>query len=210
MSNNVYNTMTITGLSGFITNFKFEMSKPRPYDIKEEHTTRRPQDPLRLGYVSKPFTFWNVIAPPEETFERYFSICGWTGGVNYGDDDDQNWYNWNMANWGTKWDAHDIRVVEDYELPDGKAEWIIDFNTANTIPSPVFQALAIKYPELTFNVKSIEEEGWGQSAIHTGGRLIDFKEWDIPKTHGEAQRVWGECPCLNNQWSYKDCVKING
>lgn len=207
MSNDVLNTMVVTGKSGFITNFKFEVSAPRPYDVKVDHMTRLPTDPLKLEWSAQQFSFWNVIAPPVQYFERYFSISGWAGGVEYGTNDELNWFNWNVANWSTKWDAYDIRQVEDNELPDGKAEWIIDFHTANTPPTNVFKLLAERYPELTFNVKSIEEQGWGEEAVYTGGRLLNFREWDIPKTHVEAEKIWSECPCTGKVFFYDDCTR---
>lgn len=207
MSNNVVNTMTVTGKSGFITNFKFEVSAPRPYDVKVDNMTRLPTDPLKLEWSAQQFSFWNVIAPPVEYFERYFSVCGYVSGVEYGVNDELNWFNWNMANWDTKWDAHDVRQIEENELPDGNAEWIIDFNTANTPPTNVFRALGVKYPELTFNVKSVEEQGWGEEAIYTGGRLLNFREWDIPKTHVEAEKIWSECPCTGKVFFYDDCTR---
>lgn len=205
MSNTVYNSMVVTGKTGLVAKFKFDMSAPRPYEVKQGYVSRIPTDELKLEMVSKIFTFWNVLRPPVERYERYFSVSGWVGGKQYGEDDEYNWHNWNMANWNTKWDAHEIQVVGGDELPDGKAYWHIDFRTANTPPTNVFKMLGIAYPELTFEVKSIEEEGWGEEAIYTGGRMLHFREWDIPKTHGEAEKVWSECPCVEKKWSYSDC-----
>lgn len=55
----------------------------------------------------------------------------------------KNWYEWNIANWGTKWSACHPQPVE---RRDGVAEF--RFSTAWCEPLPIFEALHEQYPSL--------------------------------------------------------------
>lgn len=64
----------------------------------------------------------------------------------------KDWYDWNIINWGTKWDACDSSV----ETTDN--EIILEFQTAWSTPKPVFLKLAKQYPELTINIDYADED----------------------------------------------------
>lgn len=64
------------------------------------------------------------------------------------------WYDWSIANWGTKWNS--------YGYPEG-AEQSFDgatltFDTAWSNPEPVIAALAAQYPSLGFTHKWADED----------------------------------------------------
>lgn len=63
------------------------------------------------------------------------------------------WYDWNCANWGTKWNAYDVSVVRE---DDERA--FITFLTAWSFPEPIFDALFDKFEDLSFT-GIIDEEG---------------------------------------------------
>lgn len=65
-----------------------------------------------------------------------------------------NWYDWALANWGTKWNSYSLSWVS--ELP-GVLHFL--FDTAWSPPEPIFQSLAERYPGLVFDVKCFDE-GW--------------------------------------------------
>lgn len=71
-----------------------------------------------------------------------------------------SWYDWSCANWGTKWNAHNAKVVEQ---SDECA--MINFFTAWSPPLPVVKALSEKYPELSFTLKYFEG-GMGFNGIY--------------------------------------------
>lgn len=50
----------------------------------------------------------------------------------------KDWYDWSIANWGTKWNATTISVDDDTEA--------IEFDTAWSMPEPVFKAIAKHTP----------------------------------------------------------------
>ena len=50
-----------------------------------------------------------------------------------------DWYDWSIANWGTKWNAYDHQRLTDSA---------IYFETAWSAPTPVLEAMAAKFPEV--------------------------------------------------------------
>lgn len=63
-----------------------------------------------------------------------------------------SWYPWSIANWGTKWGAYSFSLVADEPLS-------IKFDTAWNFPTPVFEALTVAFPTLTFDCICFDE-GW--------------------------------------------------
>ena len=88
-----------------------------------------------------------------------------------------NWYDWSIRNWGTKWNA--------YDFGDGGEQSIV-FSTAWGTPDKAMVALSEKYPKATFRVFYADEmlgENCGEYTL-TGGRI----EKDlVPDT--EAARI---------------------
>lgn len=64
----------------------------------------------------------------------------------------RNWYDWRIANWGTKWDAYEVRVQR---LSD--TSLYVMMETAWSPPIPIFEKLV----ELGFEVSAYYlDEGW--------------------------------------------------
>jgi hypothetical protein len=57
------------------------------------------------------------------------------------EDQEDNWYEWNCANWGVKWDISDV----DLSSEEGSLE--MSFDTAWGPPDEICQALRERYPE---------------------------------------------------------------
>jgi hypothetical protein len=60
-----------------------------------------------------------------------------------------NWYDWSVENWGTKWDVSDT-----YEDDNG----YICFDTAWSTPYVLMCELSTRYKELTFEVRYADED----------------------------------------------------
>lgn len=64
-----------------------------------------------------------------------------------------NWYDWNIPNWGTKWNAYNVHYLDDYK--DGEriyGELLVKFETAWNVPIPILYKLAEKFNiEFTWN-----------------------------------------------------------
>ncbi len=61
-----------------------------------------------------------------------------------------NWYDWNIKNWGVKWDVSDFRTKE---LPDFNTV-IYSFNTPWDTPETFVKRLSSLYPDATFEMVS--------------------------------------------------------
>lgn len=82
---------------------------------------------------------WRKNNPPEKWFE------GPRDGFNSGG------YEWCVAQWGTKWNACDVKV--EFQCKD---EVLISFSTAWSPPLPVIKALSSTFKELQFELKYYE------------------------------------------------------
>jgi hypothetical protein len=66
------------------------------------------------------------------------------------------WYNWNCANWGTKWGGYE------YET---KSDNVYQFDTAWSAALPITLAMSKAYPELQFEHKWADEDTGNNAGI---------------------------------------------
>ena len=64
----------------------------------------------------------------------------------------RNWYDWCVANWGTKWDAKEIDFND-----DGDQSAYVFFDTAWSPPIELFNWFARQYPDSEMQLEFIEE-----------------------------------------------------
>jgi hypothetical protein len=110
-----------------------------------------------------------------------------------------NWYDWQCANWGTKWNASDVKWTDD-EIP---CEVI--FLTAWSPPIALISKLAMKYPSVMFDIKYIGEgcDFVGNMVYENGGVVTEFNpEWY--SNDGIALRD------SMGEYSYNDEYEIEG
>lgn len=152
---------------------------------------RRPHR-LREGDTT-PFNFMNVVEPGD--------------GIEY----DTAWYEWNCANWGTKWGAAEVSHLMT-RGPEGNALAEYTFSTAWDAPRGVIDALGQLMLEVGATHTTVtwsfeEENGWGGEYEITaldGAFLV--RSWDEPRSHAD----WVErgdvdgCPCEIGD-PYDDC-----
>ncbi len=97
----------------------------------------------------------------------------------YGHD---NWYDWQRENWGTKWNSYDND--NNLELGDYEEQSInVNFQTAWSLPIPIFEKMAELYPDLSFEVECCEEGGYFAGRFAFKGdvvedELVDGDGWD--------------------------------
>lgn len=60
-----------------------------------------------------------------------------------------DWYNWNIAQWGTKWNAYDQVDISPNSF---------SFNTAWSTPSPIINAISIMFPDVIFELDYADED----------------------------------------------------
>lgn len=97
----------------------------------------------------------------------------------------KDWFDWNIDNWGTKWDAHDPYV----ETTDD--EIMLEFTTAWTTPKPVFLKLAEQYPDLMINIDYADQD----MGFNCGTYSYADGNWEYQIGDLEfACLMWGENP----------------
>jgi hypothetical protein len=94
---------------------------------------------------------------------------------------DDNWYDWQCSNWGTKWNISDN---------------VISFNTAWSAPEPIFVALSEKFPEVEFFIQFADEDfghNVGEVSL-IGGDEIDsnIPEGGSKEAYLLAYKIQGE------------------
>jgi len=60
-----------------------------------------------------------------------------------------NWYEWSIANWGTKWNAYDQKRISDK---------VVRFDTAWSVPAPVIEALSKKFAGELIRIRWADED----------------------------------------------------
>lgn len=244
MPNWVYNSLYVTGntadlqamkaqlnspITTYHEDFVYESDNPRKVKLDENGIAIR--KPVTTVYNNPVFSFMNVVAPAPEILDEYYG--GETfGKANLSNPDgsfsnekfmaefersiaeDNDWWHWNVRNWGTKWDiaVHDGGGYRTTECDDEGDRLFYRFETAW---SPVFEVLlklSEQYPNLTFAYEYEEEQGWGGEATIRNGVIVSESEYDIPNSHEEYVSRDQECPCMWGDWEndelpFDDCPR---
>ena len=96
------------------------------------------------------------------------------------------WYDWNVRNWGTKWNAYDTSVTPQ---PGDLCE--LRFDTAWSHPAPVIEALSEKFPDEIIEVAFADEDfgsNCGRYKIKGGA----VREQFFPDYGEESRRLAAE------------------
>ena len=108
----------------------------------------------------------------------------------YGKD---NWYDWSVANWGTKWNAYGYYEGGEYTPKEGETP-TITLNTAWCAPHPVIDKLSEMFPDVDITHEWADEDigrNCGRFKYSDGERIeeyypegkeayeFSFRMWDI-------------------------------
>lgn len=105
-------------------------------------------------------------------------------GLEFGED----WWNWNIRNWGTKWEIGDSGSV--HRADDNKL--IYDWATAWSPCVQALDKLAEQYPTITMVLKCHDEGDMFAAEIHWEGGEQTF-DCDLESNHGTLEDIYGEC-----------------
>ena len=204
MPNHVYNTVKLTGNYDDLHILKKLLSMPQPIQLAEG----------RLDFQD--INFYSLISPDESIWEEY------NGPEPKGRSLEESlkfasnhWYDWNIRNWGTKWNAYDASISDNLSDESVKSYYIkYEFSTAWSPPEGIMKALAKKIYELKLNVSFSwtyeEEQGWGGVVENTSnGDIVEIDSWDIPDSHAVMLSRKGECYCEEYEPIFDDCPKDN-
>jgi hypothetical protein len=159
------------------------------------------------------FSFLAFVSPPADKIEEYYGKKGWVNGKEVGDTE-YNWYNWNLSEWGCKWDCSEVYVWTESE--DSSSFFQVQFQTPWSPPEEFLRTLMNKFPSLDMTLNWEEEQGfgaeWSVSDPDDNGErsIVIDKEWDIPDSHADyferdredsCNCAWADEP---SEW-YEDC-----
>lgn len=89
---------------------------------------------------------------------------------------EDNWYHWNLDNWGTKWGCYDQNIEGD----------MMHFTTAwSIISDELLNRIAKHFPNFIFEYE--EEQGWGGVITYKDGELYQHETYDIPDWDAQAE-----------------------
>ena len=97
-----------------------------------------------------------------------------------------DWYDWSIANWGTKWDAYHVEAQSD------DSSLTYTFQTAWSPPHNIIDLLVKKYSNLTMEHRFCCEgpECWGKAIYHNGEVLEE--SYDAPEEKASLySESWG-------------------
>jgi hypothetical protein len=174
-------------------NSPYERTYTNPIDKTQE--TQKFSNPV--------FAFWNVLKPEPEEMERYITT--------------EYWWDWNIKNWGTKWDIANVDGENFYathcnseELENGFVYY--NFSTAWSPCSPVVSLLTQKFPTLRFTYTYVEPgmvfwgiESYtdGELVSEVGGETLSHKAYELMGDVDSCNCSWNE----DEEYLYKDCPK---
>jgi hypothetical protein len=199
MPNWVYNNLTISpdseagGTIKDVAALVEQVSKP--YTIK---TTKLPEKEIVDHTVEEPFSFWNIVRPEGEDLEKYDGSISAGGSSPF-------WYDWNINNWGCKWDASDVEFSE--YSPDHKQ---YTFSTPWGPPLEVLKSLSEQHPNLHIELEWEEEQGFGGTFVFRDGEATETNYYDIPSSHADYVERDREDQCVctwidDPESFYSDC-----
>jgi len=190
MPNWVYNGLTIEGPKESVIKLKEQMNTPfvdyveafgdLAYNLKQ------------LKYSNPIFSFRNIIAPSDlEAYKEQpvrselpATDPNWWADLQAKSATDNSWYNWNIRNWGVKWDVavsnedkHPETYMEEHENGENYVVYY-NFNTAWGIADKALINLSSQYPDLLFTLSYEEETGWGGELEILRGVIISQNEYE--------------------------------
>lgn len=154
---------------------------------------------LSLGRDTKnPATIWRYLPPEVNTREKLLAhlkekdpkalVEGEKAKRCLEETGHPDWYEWSIANWGTKWGAYDFD-----ERERGNGRYVFKFETAWSFPKKIFAKLAEMYPALVFDLASFDE-GWNFGAEGQINGRNNFRCDKSLATNELYERVYGRKP----------------
>jgi len=179
MPNWVYNSLHIEGEAEDIKRLKEQVNQPfvRQHDQWNPETGK--MELKDYSYSNPVFAFWNIIKPTD--METYVLQRDPNHDNTVIDFKGNNWYDWNVRNWGTKWDVgvgDEEKYPETELIHDDETVIAYRFNTAWGAPIQAIETLSSQYPNLEFNLSFEEETGWGGEYIFVDGNSTEIESYE--------------------------------
>ena len=181
MPNWVYNTLTIQGPKEQVDFIKGKLNEPFTKKHDSWNMQTRQMEIVETLYPNPVFAFHNIYnhiqdgISEEEYLKQKDHKQPLAEALEF---KGNHWYDWNVRNWGTKWD---VAVSHDDEYPDtellehtssGEDQWVVyKFNTAWSPPSEAMEKLSALVPNCVITLTFEEETGWGGEFEFVNGEM---------------------------------------
>lgn len=162
MPNWVFNSLMIEAEPQVISKIKAQVSAP----YESEHLDWQTNQPIKT-MVEQPFSFWNIIKPTN--LDAYHDKPNAKQDLSVAD----HWYNWNIRNWGVKWEAKEV-----YENESDESMLSYNFDTPWGVAESVMLELSRQYPTAKLSLEFEEEGGWGGEIVFTNGEGETIEEYN--------------------------------
>ncbi len=184
MPNWCYNSLSIDGSKEDISAIKTQLNQPYVKQHDQWNPETGQMEVKDYTYSNPIFAFHNIHNHRQDgvSDEEYIKQPDHTLPIAEQMEFKTNdWYSWNVRNWGTKWD---VGVGDDNEYPETELMEESDtylayrFNTAWSPPLPAIEALSAQYPDVEFNLSYEEETGWGGEYLFIEGDGIEIEVYN--------------------------------
>jgi hypothetical protein len=98
----------------------------------------------------------------------------------------QDWYTWNIREWGTKWEISEAHAEQTTN------QLIYQFSSAWSPPEQALRKLAAQYPKLVFTLRCLDEGDCFASEIHWRNGKLEF-ETELDINHALKEEMYGVC-----------------
>lgn len=139
------------------------------------------KDEFGIGTID----FEKIIPMPDNIFR---GALGQKEMEQYGK---ENWYDWSLANWGTKWNSYGYTKGEDYAPKDGETPYL-RFCTAWAVPHPILQKLSEMFPDIRIEHEWADEDigyNCGRHEYYDGERTEEYYPESERERYEFAARV---------------------
>jgi len=176
----------------------------------------------RVEYPDVQGVFWNFITPPEEIREEYFgrqprysdslptSDPNWWAQVEERRKVSNHWYDWNITNWGTKWDIifDEHTQIEIEPLDENSYQMVWYFETAWSPALPVYDKMSEMYPNLDFEYEITEEGNHFVGKLQYRDGALVYDQIINSPTHEDYATL--DIPCLSCNNVDEECYLTGG
>lgn len=185
MPNWVFNSLVIEAEPQVLAQIRAQVSAPYETQHLDWRTNERVKE-----MVEQPFSFWNIIKPTD--LDAYHDDP-----VTHDQSGRDHWYNWNIRNWGVKWEAKNVYEKDDFTEGDG--ETFFNFETAWGIPDNALLTLSEQYPTASFELEYEEETGWGGCILYENGTSTETEEYENKCRDCDSLNTLDYCEECGNQ-----------
>lgn len=222
MPNWCFNSVLITGSPELISDVKRKLNKPFTRMHDSWNPTTGNMEVSQTTYSNPIFAFHNIYnhiqdgISDEEYLKQPDRSQPLSESLMF---KGNSWYDWNVRNWGTKWDVavYDGDEHPDTELIEESDESLFyRINTAWSPPVPAITKLSEQYPDLTINLEYEEETGWGGEYQFDKGFITEVNSYqekcnNCDTTSNEDFSFCDDCDstvcpsCKYASWKGEEC-----